>query len=198
MGKRRRLAMQNAEATRERILDAALAEFATYGVAGARVDRIAKTAGCNKNLIYIYFENKETLFTTVLQKHLSQVYEDLPFTPADLPGFAARVFDFTEEHPDIMRLLAWSTLEQTAVSPNRSTTHDAKIAAVEKEQKEGTVSTQFSAPFLMMSVMALASAWSAALPYGSALDPHPSPAVSELRDSISRTVALLVNTPPKH
>ncbi len=67
--------MGNAEATRERILEAALAEFATYGIAGARVDRIAATAGCNKNLIYIYFENKETLFTTVLQKHLARVYE---------------------------------------------------------------------------------------------------------------------------
>ena len=46
--------MGNAEAMRERILEAASAEFSAYGVAGARVDRIAKAAGCNKNLIYIY------------------------------------------------------------------------------------------------------------------------------------------------
>jgi AcrR family transcriptional regulator len=80
-----------------------MAEFSTYGIAGARVDRIAKTAGCNKNLIYIYFENKETLFSTILQKHLTRVYEDLSFTPDDLPGYAARVFDFAMAHPDLMR-----------------------------------------------------------------------------------------------
>ena len=70
--------MRNAEATRERILDAATAEFSAHGIAGARVDRIARTAGCNKNLIYIYFENKETLFTTVLQKHLARPTRMLP------------------------------------------------------------------------------------------------------------------------
>jgi len=56
--------MRNAEA-KERILQAAMAKFSAYGIAGARVDRIAKTAGCNKNLIYTYFKNKETLFTTI-------------------------------------------------------------------------------------------------------------------------------------
>ena len=70
--------MRNAEATRERILEAATAEFSAYGIAGARVDRIAKTAGCNKNLIYIYFENKETLFTTVLQKQFGAPSRRLP------------------------------------------------------------------------------------------------------------------------
>lgn len=71
--KQKGLPMRNAEATRERILEAATAEFSAYGIAGARVDRIAKTAGCNKNLIYIYFENKETLFTTVLQKQFAHL-----------------------------------------------------------------------------------------------------------------------------
>ncbi|MFD9045102.1 TetR family transcriptional regulator, partial [Streptomyces bottropensis] len=47
-------------ATKSRILQAAAAEFAAYGFAGARVDRIAKAASVNKNLIYIYFTNKDT------------------------------------------------------------------------------------------------------------------------------------------
>src|ERR1700719_3266482 len=98
---------RNAEATRERILDAALAEFSAYGIAGARVDRIAESARCNKNLIYIYFTDKETLFTTVLHKHLQRVHEEEPFTPDDLPGYAGKVFDFAMSNPDLMRLLAW-------------------------------------------------------------------------------------------
>jgi AcrR family transcriptional regulator len=130
--------MRNAEATRERILEAAMAEFAAYGIAGARVDRIAKTAGCNKNLIYIYFENKETLFTTVLKKHLVRVYEDLPFTPDDLPGYAARVFDFAMAHPDLMRLMTWFGLEQKVDSPaERGTALGAKVAALMKAQNAG-------------------------------------------------------------
>src|SRR5690242_10400109 len=104
--------MRNAEATREKILEAAMAEFSAYGIAGARVDRIAQAAGCNKNLIYIYFENKETLFTTVLEKHLTRAYEDLPFTPDDLPGYATRVFDLAMANSDLMRLMAWFSLEQ--------------------------------------------------------------------------------------
>ena len=35
---------RDAEATRRRLLDAATAEFAAYGIAGARVDRIAAEA----------------------------------------------------------------------------------------------------------------------------------------------------------
>ena len=72
--------MRNAEATRERILEAALAEFSAYGIAGARVDRIAQAAGCNKNLIYIYFEDKETLFTTVQGAASAQFHNAAPST----------------------------------------------------------------------------------------------------------------------
>ncbi|WP_258112671.1 TetR/AcrR family transcriptional regulator [Alicyclobacillus sp. SP_1] len=56
--------MGNAEVTKEHIFEAAMEEFSSYGIAGARVDRIARNAGCNKNLIYIYFDSKESLFTT--------------------------------------------------------------------------------------------------------------------------------------
>src|SRR5271157_171628 len=106
--------MRSAELTKERILEAALAEFSGHGIAGARVDRIAHAARCNKNLIYIYFEDKESLFTTVLLKHLLRIHEEQPFTPDDLPGFAGKVFDWVMANPDLMRLMAWSALEQRA------------------------------------------------------------------------------------
>src|SRR6202044_749892 len=96
------------------ILEAGFREFAEYGVAGARVDRIAKSAACNKNLIYVYFGSKEALFASVLDRHLSEAYVGLPFTPEDLPGYARRVFDFAQANPGIYRLLAWATLERGA------------------------------------------------------------------------------------
>ena len=48
--------------TRQRILDAALREFAANGLAGARTETIATAAGVNKALIYYYFESKEKLY----------------------------------------------------------------------------------------------------------------------------------------
>ena len=47
--------------SRSRILDSARAEFASFGFAGARVERIAKGAGVNKQLIYYYFGSKARL-----------------------------------------------------------------------------------------------------------------------------------------
>ena len=104
--------IRNAEATKERILKAALAEFSAHGIAGARVDRIARAARCNKNLIYIYFRDKENLFKTVLLQSMMRIYDEQPFTPHDLPGYAGKVLDWSTANPDLMRLLAWSTLEQ--------------------------------------------------------------------------------------
>ena len=50
------------------ILDAATAEFARYGLGGARVDRIAERAGANKRMLYYYFGSKEALFLAVLEE----------------------------------------------------------------------------------------------------------------------------------
>lgn len=184
--------MRNAEATKERILEAALTEFSAYGIAGARVDRIAAAAGCNKNMIYIYFESKEKLFTTVLQKHLARVYEENAFTPEDLPGYAARVFDFTMAHPELMRLMAWFSLEQKVDSPDeRRTTHDAKVVALAKAQSEGKVGTDFSPGFLLTAIMTLATAWTAVNPYGPTLHPEAAEEPDALRETIAEAVRLI-------
>jgi len=186
--------MRNAEATRERILEAAMAEFSAYGIAGARVDRIAKTAGCNKNLIYIYFESKETLFTTILQKHLMRMYEELPFTPDDLPGYAVRAFDFAMAHPDLMRLMAWSGLEQRAGGQaERAASWDKKVAALLKAQEAGQLRTTFSPSFLLIAVITLATAWTAANPFGLSLDPDAATRPAALRASIADAVRLISN-----
>src|ERR1700722_8653247 len=129
--------VRNAEATPERILEAALAEFSAHGIAGARVDRIAHAARCNKNLIYIYFTDKKTLFATVLDTHLQRVHDDVPFTADDLPGYAAKVFDFATANPDLMRLLAWSALELQEEHTERVAIRDAKVRALTDAQRAG-------------------------------------------------------------
>ena len=186
--------MRNAEATKERILAAALAEFSAHGIAGARVDRIAQAARCNKNLIYIYFEDKETLFTTVLQKHLVRIHEEQPFTPDDLPGYAAKVFDWAQANPDLMRLLAWSALEQQAKGhAERVEALSAKVAALTEAQHAGRVGTAFPPDFLLIAVMSLATAWSAASPFGPSVNPRAAERQAALRESLIEAVRLLAN-----
>jgi TetR/AcrR family transcriptional regulator len=52
---------------RDRVLRAAVEEFATRGFAAARIDSIAELSGCNKQLIYYYFKNKLGLYHDVLR-----------------------------------------------------------------------------------------------------------------------------------
>jgi AcrR family transcriptional regulator len=184
--------VRNAEATQERILQAAMAEFSAHGVAGARVDRIATAAGCNKNLIYIYFESKESLFTTVLEKNLLRVHEDLPFTPEDLPGYATRVFDFAMTNPDLMRLIAWSSLEQKAdSSAARTAALDVKVAALAQAQADGLAGPVFPPAFLLTAVMTLATAWTATNPFGPSVDPESARNPAELRECVAAAVELI-------
>jgi TetR/AcrR family transcriptional regulator len=53
-----------------KIKKAAIFEFAQYGLAGARVDRIAKKAKINKAMIYYYYKSKEKLYESII----SEVY----------------------------------------------------------------------------------------------------------------------------
>jgi AcrR family transcriptional regulator len=50
------------------ILEAALKVFAQKGFAAARMDDIAKEAGVTKGTIYLYFENKEAVFKSLVRE----------------------------------------------------------------------------------------------------------------------------------
>ncbi len=60
--------------TQEKVLNAALREFAEYGFAGARVDRIAKTAKVNKAMIYYHYKSKEALYESILKEITGEIY----------------------------------------------------------------------------------------------------------------------------
>ncbi len=60
--------------TKERILAAARTEFATSGLAGARVDHIALRAGVNKAMIYYHFQSKENLYEAVVTEFFETTF----------------------------------------------------------------------------------------------------------------------------
>jgi AcrR family transcriptional regulator len=64
---RRRPAVRDAEATKQRILRASRAEFARHGYSGARVDRIARAARANKRMLYYHVGNKDALYLEALE-----------------------------------------------------------------------------------------------------------------------------------
>lgn len=66
---------------RDVILQAALDEFAAKGFAAARLDDVAKRAGVAKGTIYLYFQDKETLFQELLRSMLSPVVAAIEAAP---------------------------------------------------------------------------------------------------------------------
>jgi AcrR family transcriptional regulator len=53
----------------EEILEAALDLFLSRGYSATRLDDVAASAGVTKGTLYIYFENKEQLFLSVIERH---------------------------------------------------------------------------------------------------------------------------------
>lgn len=100
------------EATRERILRAAVEELLAYGAAGARVNRIAKSAQASKERLYAYFPNKEALYAAAVTEVVSDVTSDADLTADDLPGYAGRLFDVFVLHPEYARINDWLDEQQ--------------------------------------------------------------------------------------
>lgn len=181
-----------AERTRERILESATLEFATHGIAGARVERIAKMAKANKSLIYEYFGNKEQLFQTVLQEHLAEVYQTVNFSAVDLPGYATRLFDFAMDHPNLMRLVMWNGLEKQPYWPlDDSSSLESQVCAIRRQQEQGQIDATYPPEFLLTLVITLASAWTAANPLGMSITPDAVAQRDSLRAAIANAVGRL-------
>jgi len=111
--------LRDADRSQATILAAARDEFAESGLGGARMDRIAERAGVNKRLIYYYFEDKEQLFSAVLEAAYRHIREQeaglrlLEHKPADA---VRRLVEFTWhyylEHPEFLTLLNSANLHR--------------------------------------------------------------------------------------
>jgi AcrR family transcriptional regulator len=155
------MATYDAQATRRRLLDAAYSEFAQFGFAGARVERIGEAADSNKAQIYHYFGGKAQLFDAVCEQAILQMEAEVPFDPYDLPGYAGRLVRLHERQPEIMRLCTWQRLERTEGEPNPVGTAfaRARIDAIAQAQKTGDLPVHFHPGFLLGLVLHLATGW---------------------------------------
>jgi AcrR family transcriptional regulator len=97
--------------TRRRIFAAASDEFAAYGLAGARIERIAAAAQANKQAIYLYFGGKDKLFGAVVKAKVDEVCHSDTLDPHSVGESVGQLFDWYQEHPELLRLLLWEALE---------------------------------------------------------------------------------------
>jgi TetR/AcrR family transcriptional regulator len=100
------------EESRAAILKAAVAEFAEYGIAGARTDAIARAAHVNKALLYYYFEDKDALYEAVLDHVFSGLRARvMPVLESKLPPrqkmleYLGAYFDYIAANPRFPRVV---------------------------------------------------------------------------------------------
>jgi AcrR family transcriptional regulator len=150
------------ERTKRLLLEAATVEFGEHGLAGARIDRIAATAGVNKERIYQYFGKKEDLFAAVLGSRLRASMDDVPMRgtgPGAAGDYAGRLFDHHLADGVIPRLVFWEGLERgaaTAADAARVSYHEEKVA---RFQALLPGLDRAAAGELLLTIVSLVNAW---------------------------------------
>lgn len=154
----------DATETKRRILDAARREFAEFGLAGARIDRIADQASANKRSIYVHFGPKEDLFDLIVVDSLRTMADAVRFEADDLPGYAGRLYDYLLAEPSTLRLSTWANLERPSSTDDEGTTYREKVDALRPRYGEGAVDA-------LVLTLGLVTAWLAASPALTSLAP---------------------------
>jgi TetR/AcrR family transcriptional regulator, fatty acid metabolism regulator protein len=78
-------------ATRDRILQAALAVFAEKGYHKAAVDEIVRTSRTSKGAVYHYFPNKEALFLALVDEFSARLADSIGAAIQDSHGALGKV-----------------------------------------------------------------------------------------------------------
>ncbi|WP_329378543.1 TetR family transcriptional regulator [Streptomyces sp. NBC_01716] len=144
-------------------MSAAKAEFSLRGIAGARMDRIARGAGTSKERVYAYFSSKVALYRFVSAQELAAVADATRMDPIDQPGYAGHLHDYFTEHPDRFRLMSWGQFELDA---GDSLPHDIfresvahKIEQIREAQEAGHLDAGWDPVGILVFVHQIATSW---------------------------------------
>jgi AcrR family transcriptional regulator len=168
--------MKDGEASRRRLLEAAGAEFAAHGIAGARVDRISATARVNKAQLYAWFGDKSGLFDAVFHQHADLIVNTVPLTAEDLPGYAVRLYDACLARPELVRLAAWTRLERVPTGALVTDMPDQtrrKLQAIADAQRSGHIVSGPDPADVLALVSTMALTWSSISLYHTATQADP-------------------------
>jgi len=108
---------RDADRTRDKILRAAIEEFATHGYGGARVERIRRRARANTRMLYHYFGDKSRLYVAVLEHAIEDLRQEelrLEVDQVDPLEGLLELFEFIDRHfathPELITLLSGENL----------------------------------------------------------------------------------------
>ncbi len=79
---------ENAEATREALLESALSAFIEHGYGGVSIDAIAREARVTKGAFYHHFGSKQELLAECYERQVRTIAEDLDRVPAHVDKWA--------------------------------------------------------------------------------------------------------------
>lgn len=154
--------MRSKTELRGEILAAARAEFAQYGLAGARIDRIARAANASKERLYAHFGDKEALFRDVVATDGREFFRAVELRPDAVPEFVGGIFDLAQSRPEHDRMITWARLEGFPLDvPEFDEEHppERAIAALEQAQADGRVDPEWDPQQLLVLLFAIALAW---------------------------------------
>jgi TetR/AcrR family transcriptional regulator len=150
---------RDAERTRDRIIAAAVEEFAAKGYAGARVSEIAARATVNKQLISYYFGGKEGLYREAAEQW--RTLEAERAEPVTLPEMFASYVATDEQTRLFVRMLAWDGLADSPDNPDTDATRERMrhaLADLHRRQEAGEFAADIDPACLLLVSMAAAAA----------------------------------------
>ncbi|MGY4857203.1 TetR family transcriptional regulator [Cryobacterium sp. AP23] len=151
------------EPTRQRILEAARIEFAAHGLAGARIDRIARAASASKERLYAYYRHKADLFDAVLELNLEEFAAAVAHGGETLAEFAGSLYDHSVSHPEHLRMIDWARLERQDIlaepSARISDFHTEQVRGIQALQAAGVVDPGWDPDHLTALVFGIVSCW---------------------------------------
>ncbi|GAA4671737.1 TetR family transcriptional regulator [Nocardioides nanhaiensis] len=176
--------------TRQRIVEAAVQEFAAHGIAGARIDRIAAQASINKAQLYAHVGNKEALFDAAFTHHVGHFTDAVPFDADDLPGYAVRLYDRYVADAKLVRLVVWARLERTPTGDlfTGDEHDDDKYAALAGAQARGRLDDSYDPRDLWALLVAMAATWAQAAIMTVASGDEPEAVHERRRAALARAV----------
>jgi len=113
--------LNDADETRNNILEVAASEFADKGLDGARIDEIAEKTASSKRMIYYYFGGKDELYRAVLERSYAGIrnhemvgdFEQLPALEA-MRSHVEQSFNYQTSHPEFARLVMNENIHRAA------------------------------------------------------------------------------------
>lgn len=155
-------AVRSGAQLREEIMAAARAEFAQYGLAGARIDRIARASNASKERLYAHFGDKNALFRTVVATDTAEFYRLVPLRADAVAEFVGDIYDLALRQPDHVRMNTWARLEGVSLNvpmADGEPAVDRALEAIKVAQAEGHADPTWEPHDLLTMLVGIGLAW---------------------------------------